>query len=132
MASRVTSAPSWAKARTAASSSSSRLRRASARTGRPRISDTGHPLQPTQFQAWVAKRRWLRLGWAPYRRFLRFGAYRVRLGYGSPDTRESTMTVTTPITTPFKWETTAAEVVGGIDLGGSPGNLTGWRPGTGL
>ena len=29
------------------------------------------------------------------------------------------MTETTPITTPFKWETTAAEVVAGINLGGS-------------
>ena len=42
------------------------------------------------------------------------------------------MTVTTPITTPFKWETTAAEVVGGIDLGGSRVIVTGGASGIGL
>ncbi|HEY2199761.1 MAG TPA: SDR family NAD(P)-dependent oxidoreductase [Mycobacterium sp.] len=42
------------------------------------------------------------------------------------------MTETTPITTPFKWETTAAEVVGGIDLGGSRVIVTGGASGIGL
>ncbi|MDT5058522.1 MAG: hypothetical protein QOF66_6888 [Mycobacterium sp.] len=42
------------------------------------------------------------------------------------------MTVTSPITTPFKWETTAAEVVGGIDLGGSRVIVTGGASGIGL
>jgi NAD(P)-dependent dehydrogenase (short-subunit alcohol dehydrogenase family) len=42
------------------------------------------------------------------------------------------MTETTPITTPFKWETTAAEVVGGIDLGGSRVIVTGGTSGIGL
>src|ERR1700682_568297 len=67
-----------------------------------------------------------------YRRLLRFGAYRVRLGYGSPDTRESTITMTTPITTPFKWETTAAEVVAGSDLSGNRVIVTGGASGIGL
>ena len=42
------------------------------------------------------------------------------------------MTATTPITTPFKWETTAAEVVSGIDLGGSRVIVTGGASGIGL
>jgi NAD(P)-dependent dehydrogenase (short-subunit alcohol dehydrogenase family) len=42
------------------------------------------------------------------------------------------MTVTTPITTPFKWETTAAEVVAGFDLGGSRVIVTGGASGIGL
>jgi NAD(P)-dependent dehydrogenase (short-subunit alcohol dehydrogenase family) len=42
------------------------------------------------------------------------------------------MTETTPITTPFKWETTAAEVVSGIDLGGSRVIVTGGASGIGL
>ena len=42
------------------------------------------------------------------------------------------MTETTPITTPFKWETTATEVVGGIDLGGSRVIVTGGASGIGL
>jgi NAD(P)-dependent dehydrogenase (short-subunit alcohol dehydrogenase family) len=42
------------------------------------------------------------------------------------------MTVTTPITTPFKWETTAAEVVTGCDLGGSRVIVTGGASGIGL
>jgi NAD(P)-dependent dehydrogenase (short-subunit alcohol dehydrogenase family) len=42
------------------------------------------------------------------------------------------MTVTTPITTPFKWETTAAEVVSGIDLAGSRVIVTGGASGIGL
>jgi NAD(P)-dependent dehydrogenase (short-subunit alcohol dehydrogenase family) len=42
------------------------------------------------------------------------------------------MTATTLITTPFKWETTAAEVVGGIDLGGSRVIVTGGASGIGL
>ncbi|MDT7794935.1 MAG: hypothetical protein QOD59_4376 [Mycobacterium sp.] len=67
-----------------------------------------------------------------YRRLLRFGAYRVRLGYGSPDTRELTITMTTPITTPFKWETTAAEVVAGSDLSGNRVIVTGGASGIGL
>ena len=41
------------------------------------------------------------------------------------------MTETTPITTPFKWETTAAEVVGGIDLSGSRVIVTGGASGIG-
>jgi NAD(P)-dependent dehydrogenase (short-subunit alcohol dehydrogenase family) len=42
------------------------------------------------------------------------------------------MTETTPITTPFKWETTAAEVVAGFDLGGSRVIVTGGASGIGL
>jgi NAD(P)-dependent dehydrogenase (short-subunit alcohol dehydrogenase family) len=42
------------------------------------------------------------------------------------------MTVTTPITTPFKWETTAAEVAAGIDLAGSRVIVTGGASGIGL
>jgi NAD(P)-dependent dehydrogenase (short-subunit alcohol dehydrogenase family) len=42
------------------------------------------------------------------------------------------MTVTTPITTPFKWETTAAEVVAGIDLAGSRIIVTGGASGIGV
>jgi NAD(P)-dependent dehydrogenase (short-subunit alcohol dehydrogenase family) len=42
------------------------------------------------------------------------------------------MTVTSPITTPFKWETTAAEVVAGFDLGGSRVIVTGGASGIGL
>ena len=42
------------------------------------------------------------------------------------------MTEATPITTPFKWETTAAEVVAGIDLGGSRVIVTGGASGIGL
>ena len=42
------------------------------------------------------------------------------------------MTVTRPITTPFKWETTAAEVVAGIDLAGSRVIVTGGASGIGL
>src|SRR5580693_1403467 len=42
------------------------------------------------------------------------------------------MTVTTPITTPFKWGTTAAEVVAGIDLAGSRVIVTGGASGIGL
>ena len=42
------------------------------------------------------------------------------------------MTVTTPITTPFKWETTAAEVVAGIDLAGCRVIVTGGASGIGL
>jgi short chain dehydrogenase len=44
----------------------------------------------------------------------------------------ASMTVTTPITTPFKWETTAAEVVAGIDLAGSRVIVTGGASGIGL
>jgi NAD(P)-dependent dehydrogenase (short-subunit alcohol dehydrogenase family) len=39
--------------------------------------------------------------------------------------------VTTPITTPFKWETTAAEVVAGIDLAGCRVIVTGGASGIG-
>jgi NAD(P)-dependent dehydrogenase (short-subunit alcohol dehydrogenase family) len=42
------------------------------------------------------------------------------------------MTVNTPIITPFKWETTAAEVVSGVDLGGSRVIVTGGASGIGL
>jgi NAD(P)-dependent dehydrogenase (short-subunit alcohol dehydrogenase family) len=42
------------------------------------------------------------------------------------------MTFTAPITTPFKWETTAAEVVTGIDLAGSRVIVTGGASGIGL
>ena len=42
------------------------------------------------------------------------------------------MTATGPITTPFKWETTAAEVVAGIDLAGSRVIVTGGASGIGL
>jgi NAD(P)-dependent dehydrogenase (short-subunit alcohol dehydrogenase family) len=42
------------------------------------------------------------------------------------------MTVNTPIITPFKWETTAAEVVAGVDLGGSRVIVTGGASGIGL
>jgi NAD(P)-dependent dehydrogenase (short-subunit alcohol dehydrogenase family) len=42
------------------------------------------------------------------------------------------MTMTTPIVTPFKWETTAAEVVAGIDLSGSRVIVTGGASGIGL
>jgi NAD(P)-dependent dehydrogenase (short-subunit alcohol dehydrogenase family) len=42
------------------------------------------------------------------------------------------MTVTTPITTPFKWETTAAEVVAGFDLGRSRIIVTGGASGIGV
>jgi NAD(P)-dependent dehydrogenase (short-subunit alcohol dehydrogenase family) len=42
------------------------------------------------------------------------------------------MTVTTPIVTPFKWETTAAEVVGGFDLSGDRVIVTGGASGIGL
>jgi NAD(P)-dependent dehydrogenase (short-subunit alcohol dehydrogenase family) len=42
------------------------------------------------------------------------------------------MTVTKPITTPFKWETTAAEIVAGIDLAGSRVIVTGGASGIGL
>ena len=42
------------------------------------------------------------------------------------------MTVTKPITTPFKWETTAAEVAAGIDLAGSRVIVTGGASGIGL
>jgi NAD(P)-dependent dehydrogenase (short-subunit alcohol dehydrogenase family) len=42
------------------------------------------------------------------------------------------MTVTTPITTPFKWETTAAEVVAGLDLSGNRVIVTGGASGIGL
>ena len=42
------------------------------------------------------------------------------------------MTMTTPITTPFKWETTAAEVVAGSDLSGNRVILTGGASGIGL
>ena len=42
------------------------------------------------------------------------------------------MTMTTPITTPFKWETTAAEVVAGIDLAGCRVIVTGGASGIGL
>ena len=41
------------------------------------------------------------------------------------------MTVTTPITTLFKWEATAAEVVAGIDLAGSRVIVTGGASGIG-
>jgi NAD(P)-dependent dehydrogenase (short-subunit alcohol dehydrogenase family) len=40
--------------------------------------------------------------------------------------------MTTPITTPFKWETTAAEVVAGSDLSGSRVIVTGGASGVGL
>jgi hypothetical protein len=42
------------------------------------------------------------------------------------------MTVNTPIITPFKWETTAAEVVAGVDLGGIRVVVTGGASGIGL
>ena len=42
------------------------------------------------------------------------------------------MTVTTPITTPFNAQTTAAEVVAGIDLGGSRIIVTGGASGIGV
>jgi NAD(P)-dependent dehydrogenase (short-subunit alcohol dehydrogenase family) len=42
------------------------------------------------------------------------------------------MTVTKPITTPFKWETTAAEVVAGFDLSGNRVIVTGGASGIGL
>jgi NAD(P)-dependent dehydrogenase (short-subunit alcohol dehydrogenase family) len=42
------------------------------------------------------------------------------------------MAVNTPIITPFKWETTAAEVVAGVDLGGSRVVVTGGASGIGL
>ena len=42
------------------------------------------------------------------------------------------MTVTTPISTPFKWETTAAEVVAGVDLSGNRVIVTGGASGIGL
>jgi NAD(P)-dependent dehydrogenase (short-subunit alcohol dehydrogenase family) len=42
------------------------------------------------------------------------------------------MTVNTPIITPFKWETTAAEVVAGVDLGGNRVIVTGGASGIGL
>src|SRR5258705_5679397 len=42
------------------------------------------------------------------------------------------ITVTTPITTPFKWETTAAEVVAGFDLSGDRVIVTGGASGIGL
>jgi NAD(P)-dependent dehydrogenase (short-subunit alcohol dehydrogenase family) len=42
------------------------------------------------------------------------------------------MTVTTPIVTPFKWETTAAEVVAGFDLSGNRVIVTGGASGIGL
>ena len=41
------------------------------------------------------------------------------------------MTVTKPITTPFQWETTAAEVAAGIDLAGSRVIVTGGASGIG-
>jgi NAD(P)-dependent dehydrogenase (short-subunit alcohol dehydrogenase family) len=40
--------------------------------------------------------------------------------------------VTTPIVTPFKWETTAAEVVAGLDLSGNRVIVTGGASGIGL
>ncbi|HVQ50772.1 MAG TPA: SDR family NAD(P)-dependent oxidoreductase, partial [Mycobacterium sp.] len=40
--------------------------------------------------------------------------------------------MTTPITTPFKWETTAAEVVAGSDLSGNRVIVTGGASGIGL
>jgi hypothetical protein len=42
------------------------------------------------------------------------------------------MTVNAPIITPFKWETTAAEVVAGVDLGGSRVIVTGGASGIGV
>jgi NAD(P)-dependent dehydrogenase (short-subunit alcohol dehydrogenase family) len=42
------------------------------------------------------------------------------------------MTATTPITTPFSAQTTAAEVVAGIDLGGSRIIVTGGASGIGV
>ncbi|MDT7762399.1 MAG: hypothetical protein QOC63_1819 [Mycobacterium sp.] len=42
------------------------------------------------------------------------------------------MTVATPIVTPFKWETTAAEVVAGLDLSGNRVIVTGGASGIGL
>src|ERR1700736_1014919 len=42
------------------------------------------------------------------------------------------MTVTTPIVTPFKWETTAAEVVAGFDLSGNRVIVTGGASGIGV
>jgi NAD(P)-dependent dehydrogenase (short-subunit alcohol dehydrogenase family) len=42
------------------------------------------------------------------------------------------MTMTTPIVTPFKWETTAAEVVAGFDLSGTRVIVTGGASGIGL
>jgi hypothetical protein len=72
----MTSAPPLAKARMAASSNRSRLRRASARTARPPVSDTVLLSSPHGCGTQVAKRRLLRLNCVPYRRILRFGAYR--------------------------------------------------------
>jgi NADP-dependent 3-hydroxy acid dehydrogenase YdfG len=42
------------------------------------------------------------------------------------------MTATTPITTPFSAQTTAAEVVAGIELGGSRIIVTGGASGIGV
>src|SRR6202035_802731 len=50
---------------------------------------------------------------------------------GTADGRGASMTGTKPITTPFKWETTAAEVVAGIDLAGSRVIVTGGASGIG-
>jgi hypothetical protein len=50
------------------------LRRASARTAWPPVSDRGRPLEPHGGER-VAKRRRLRLDWDTYRRLLRFGAW---------------------------------------------------------
>jgi hypothetical protein len=58
--------------------------------------------------------------------------YRVPLGSASLDTRESSMTVTTPITTPFGADATAAEVVAGIDLSGSRVIVTSGASGIGV
>src|ERR1700676_4898693 len=105
MASRVTSAPSLAHARleqplTVAPGVGAHR---SADGVRHRSSS-----RPNGYRARVAKRSLLRLDLPAYRRFLRFGGCRVRLEYPPLTHGSRIMTVTTPIVTPFKWETTAA------------------------
>src|SRR5579859_1310837 len=108
MASSVTSGPSCENARTAISSSRSRLRRASARSGRSAF--IAPPGNESEAPPVITEER----------RILRF---------------ESTQTghaMTGRITTPFTAESTAAEVIAGIDLTGRRAIVTGGASGIGI
>ena len=135
IASSVTSGPSWENARTAASSSRSRLRRASARSGRP-VAVTAPPRRPSAGAGPSGDHRLASGGSSAYSRE-RSGGSSASHRTGWPPVRDTepdgkTMTAHALITTPFTAESTAAEVVAGIDLTGRRAIVTGGASGIGV
>src|SRR3954471_4306870 len=121
MPSSVASGPSWEKARTATSSSRSRLRRASARNGRSLVviaAPPEHRRIPSRVRG--MKRMCLRL-------VLDVAEEAPLDSRGTEDMTDSTL-----ISSPFTARSTAAEVVAGVDLTGRRAIVTGGASGIGI